>query len=370
MNYRIPSFILLFILFAATVYSQSLKTGFDAREYNDMLVLAELQYFNKDSAIAHYTMQYRSPEIGLKNRWDLWLRDDNIGVISIRGTVNDMSSWLENFYSVMIPAKGSLQINDSTRFDYQLAENPMASVHTGWTIGLAFLGPDIVEKITCLYQEKNVREFIIFGHSQGGALAFLTTSYLHYLQKNGGLLGEFAFKTYCSAAPKPGNLYYAYDYDFITRGSKSFTIVNTDDWVPETPFTVQTIEDLNSINPFANINAVFAKQKMLARWYLKGMYKKMDKGSKKARDRYEKYLGKKLYPILKKSLPQLKEPSYAGNMNYMRAGSPVILMTDSAYHDKFKGTRENIWIHHGLIPYKYLANKIYNGPEQPALPGN
>ncbi len=53
MKYRIPSFILLFILFAATVYSQSLKTGFDAREYNDMLVLAELQYFNKDSAIAH-----------------------------------------------------------------------------------------------------------------------------------------------------------------------------------------------------------------------------------------------------------------------------------------------------------------------------
>jgi hypothetical protein len=284
--------------------------------------------------------------------------------------VQDLSSWLENFYSVMIPAKGSLQVSDSTIFTYRLAENPLASVHTGWTIGLAFLGPDIVEKINRLRQEKNVREFIIFGHSQGGALAFLTTSYLYYLQKSGGLSADFTFKSYCSAAPKPGNLYYAYDYDFITRGSKSFTIVNSDDWVPETPFSVQTPEDLNNINPFANINAVFAKQKMLARWYLKGTYNKMNNSSKKARDRYEKYLGKKLYPMVKKSLPQFKEPAYAGTMNYMRAGIPVILQTDSAYHEKFKGTKENVWIHHGLVPYKYLVGKIYTATEQPVLSGN
>jgi hypothetical protein len=370
MNYRIASLLTLFIFFLFNVNAQSLKPGFNAREYSDMLTLADLQYYNKDSVIEHYTIQYRSPEMGLKNRWDLWVREDNVGVISIRGTVQDLSSWLENFYSVMIPAKGSLQVSDSTIFNYQLAENPLASVHTGWTIGLAFLGPDIVDKIKRLRQEKDVREFIIFGHSQGGALAFLTTSYLYYLQKNGGLPSDLNFKSYCSAAPKPGNLYYAYDYDFITRGSKSFTIVNSDDWVPETPFSVQTPEDLNNINPFANINAVFAKQKMLARWYLKGMYNKMDKGSRKARDRYQKYLGKKLYPMVKKSLPQFKEPAYAGTMNYMRAGIPVILQTDSAYHEKFRGTKENVWIHHGLVPYKYLVGKIYVEAEAPVLTGN
>ncbi len=359
------------ILFLAIQgFSQSLKTGFDSKEYNDLLVLAELQYFNKDTVISHYTLEYRSPEMGLKNKWDLWLRDDHVGIISIRGTVQDLSSWLANFYSVMVPAKGSIQVNDSSIFNYQFAENPLAAVHAGWTIGMAHLGPDIVQKISQLYSEKQVRDFIIFGHSQGGALAFLATSHLYYLQKKGDLPKDFSFKSYCSAAPKPGNLYYAYDYDFITRGSRAFTIVNSDDWVPETPFSVQTLEDLNHINPFINVNAVFAKQKMLARWYLKSMYNKMDNGSKKARNRYEKYLGKKLYPMVKKSLPQLKEPEYAGTMNYMRSGIPVILQTDSSYHKKFNGTKENVWIHHGLIPYKYLVSKIYTDSGEPELSGN
>ncbi len=361
--------ILLILFFCAESRAQSLKPGFDAVEYNDLLNLADVQYFNKDTVLPRYNLLYRSPEMGLKNRWDLWLRDDNVAVISIRGTVQDVASWLENFYSAMIPAKGSLQINDSTRFPYQLAENPLAAVHTGWTIGLAFLGPDIVEKINSLNREKQITEFIIFGHSQGGALSFLTTSYLYYLQKKGDLPSNYSFKSYCSAAPKPGNLYYAYDYDFITRGSKAFTIVNTDDWVPETVFTVQTIKDLNPVNPFTNIDAIFGKQKMLVRWYLKGAYNKMDKGSRKARDRYKKYLGQKLYPLIKKSLPQFKEPAYAATMNYMRAGVPVILQTDSAYHEKFKGTKENIWIHHGLVPYIYLVNKLFD-PKQPTLMGN
>ncbi len=366
---RTASFCIFLLFFSFQVSAQSLQPGFNAREYNDLLLLAELQYLNKDSSVPHYEIQYRSPEMGLKNRWDLWLRDDNVGIISIRGTVGDISSWLENFYSVMVPATGRLQINDSTSFDYRLAENPQAAVHTGWTIGLAYLGPDISEKITTLGKEKNVSEFIIFGHSQGGALAFLTTSYLHYLQKNGSLPSNYSFKSYCSAAPKPGNLYYAYDFDYITRGSKAFTIVNSDDWVPETPFSVQTLEDLNAVSPFSNIDAVFARQKMLARWYLKGMYNKMDKGSKKARNRFEKYLGKKLYPMIKKSLPQFKEPVYAGTMNYMRAGTPIVLLTDSVYKEKFKGAKDKIWIHHGLAPYKYLANEIYPVDPEPRIPG-
>jgi len=350
---------LLLLLCSFESSAQSLKPGFDPNEYTDLLKLAELQYFNKDSSIPYYNIQYRSPEMGLKNKWDLWLRDDSVAVISIRGTVQDAASWLENFYSVMVAAKGSIQVSDSTIFNYQLAENTKATVHAGWTIGLAFLGPDIVEKIKQINAEKQITEFIIFGHSQGGALATLTTSYLYYLQKKGELPAGLSFKSYCSASPKTGNLYFAYDFDYITRGMKAFTIVNTDDWVPETPFSVQTLQDLNSINPFNNITTIFAKQKMLIRWYLKGAYNKMDKGSRKARDRYEKYLGKKLYPLIKKSLPQLKEPVYAGTMNYARAGVPIVLQTDSAYHERFVGTKENIWINHGLSPYTWLVKNIY-----------
>lgn len=358
--------LILYLFLCAESSAQSLKPGFNASEYYDLLTLADVQYTNKDTVIPHYQLLYRSPEMGLKNSWDFWLRDDNVGVISIRGTVQDPASWLENFYSVMIPAKGTLQIDDSTSFPYQLAENPRAAVHTGWTIGLAFLGPDIIKKINQLFGEKQTTEYIIFGHSQGGALSILTTSYLYYLQKGGGLPASFSFKSYCSAAPKTGNLYYAYDYDFITRGTKAFTIVNTDDWVPETSFTVQTIEDLNPVNPFINIDDLFGKQKMLVRWYLKGAYNKMDKGSRKARDRYRKYLGNKLYPFVQKILPQFKQPEYAETMNYMRAGVPVILQTDSVYHQKFTGKKENIWIHHFLEPYKYLVNKHYD-PKQPSM---
>lgn len=359
MNRKIFLLLCLFAVAGTHGFSQLLKPGFDAKEYCELLSLAEAQYLNKDTNIPHYELTYRSPEMGLKNRWDLWVKDNQVGIISIRGTVRNMSSWLANFYSVMVPATGTLQVNDSTKFHYKFAENPKAAVHAGWTIGVAYLGPDIVQKIKQLRTEKNIREFIVFGHSQGGALSFLTTSYLYYLQKNGQLPSDLSFKSYCSAAPKPGNMYYAYDYDFITRGSKSFTVVNSEDWVPETPFSIQTEEDLNSINPFINIDAFFARQKILARWYLKRMYNNMDKSSKKARNRYEKYLGKKIYPLVKKSLPQLREPAYAGTMNYMRAGTPIVLLADSLYHEQFNGTKESVWIHHGLNSYKYLASKIY-----------
>ena len=55
MNYRIASLLTFFIFLVSSVNAQSLKPGFDAREYSDMLTLADLQYFNKDSAIEHYT---------------------------------------------------------------------------------------------------------------------------------------------------------------------------------------------------------------------------------------------------------------------------------------------------------------------------
>jgi Lipase (class 3) len=349
----------LALISSLSCFSQSLKPGFDAREYLDLLTLTQTQQITKDTSISHYELLYSSPEMGLKNRWYCWLRDDHVGIVSIRGTVSELPSWLENFYAAMIPAKGSIQVNDSTTFHYKLAENPDAAVHTGWTIGLAFLGPDIVEKIKKLHSEKNINQFLIFGHSQGGALAFLTTSYLYYLQKNGELPAEISFKTYCSAAPKPGNLYYAYDFDFITRGSRAFTIVNADDWVPETPFSAQTLKDFNSPNPFENVHSVLGKQKMLARWYLKGVYNKMDNASMKSKKRFEKTLGKKLYPMVKKTLPQLKEPIYAGTMNYMRAGIPIVLQTDSSYHELFKGTKENIFLHHRIINYKYLVQNCY-----------
>ena len=357
--------ILFFLFFSAAVSAQSkLQPGFNGREYAELL---SLSYFSHSvypipvNGIVNdpYHLEYRSPEAGLMNQWAFYLRNDNVGVIDIRGTVNKTVSWMENFYAAMIPATGSLQLNDSTTFNYQLAADPKAMVHTGWTIGLAFLAPDIEKKINDYYQQKHVKEFFLFGHSQGGAITFLLRSYLEYEKQKGHLPADIVFKSYCSAAPKPGNTYYAYDYDFITRNGWGFTIVNAADWVPETPFSIQTENDFNPTNPFTHLNDIIKNQKWTVRVAIKKIYKKLDKPTAKAQKKFQKCLGTTIYKQVRKTLPQFKEPVYSNGNNYMRAGVPVILMPDEEYKQKFPESNSNYFIHHGFAPYYMLVKKYY-----------
>ncbi len=69
----------------------------------------------------------------------------------------------------MVPAQGELKLSNDFTFKYHLAENPRAAVHVGWLIGVAYLAKDILPKIDSCYK-KGIKEFIIMGHSQGGAL--------------------------------------------------------------------------------------------------------------------------------------------------------------------------------------------------------
>ncbi len=358
--------ILLTLLVVKTAAPQSkLQPGFDAKEYADLLSLTFHGTSIPDSADRlktkdPYHREYRSAEVGLLNRWTLYLRDDNVAVIDLRGTVNQTASWMANFYAAMIPATGTIQVNDSTAFNYQFAADTKAMVHVGWTISMAHLAPDIEQKINSYYSNKNVREFLIMGHSQGGALSFLLRSYLEYEKQKGKIPSNIIFKTYCSAAPKTGNMYYAYDFDFITRGGWAFTVVNTADWVPETPFSVQTINDFNPTNPFINIKDVLKRQKLMIRFAGGLIYNKLEKKPRKAQKKFEKYLGNVIYKrAIKKIIPQLKEPGYANGNNYMRAGTPVILMADEEYCQKFPESNEKFFIHHSFAPYNYLLKKWY-----------
>lgn len=359
-------FMMLLWLFPRQALAQELKAGFDKQEYMDMLRIISSQADTLKPGPdcldppEGYSRIYRSPELGLKNRWDLWLRKDARAiVISIRGTINDGASWLENFYSVMLPAQGSIQLNDSTLFDYHFADNQRATVHAGWTIGIASMAPGIVEKIKEQYQN-NVRDIYVVGHSQGGALAFLLNSMLRYKIKHRELPSDLRIKSYCSAAPKPGNLYYAYDFDFINRGDWAFTVVNATDWVPETPFSLQALDDFNHLNPFTNAYAAINKQKsFFVRLYLKHAYKKLDKSAKKSRKNFKKYLGSDLFKQIQKTLPEMEEPAYAESMNYMRAGTPIVLQPDEAYYKLYPDTGHNVFVHHALKPYAYLVEKQY-----------
>lgn len=342
--------------------AQQLKAGFDKEEYLTVLKLVAHQLDtpwkkNMMPMPAHYKLAYRSPTVGMDNRWDLFLRDDQkIAIISVRGTTAKSLSWLENFYSGMIPASGSLQLSDSLHFDYHFSDDPKAAVHIGWTIGLGFLAPGIVKEIKLQY-ERGVRNFIISGHSQGGAITYLLTSYLYNLRSEGILPKDINFKTYCSAAPKPGNLYYAYSFEQITAGGYGFNVVNPADWVPQTPISVQTLAGQPSVSPFNTAKKNIRKMKFPKNLALGFAYNQLNGGTKKAARRFEKYLGHYAGKQVKKALPGYRQPRFFHGADYVRAGSAITLSPDSIYYSQFPDTSSNVFIHHLLDPYLYLINK-------------
>jgi hypothetical protein len=357
----------LLLLPSLNISAQTLRPGFDPTEYDDGLTMAFNQ--SDESARRHaippvtgYTRVYRSPVVGLANRWDLWLsQDGKVAAISIRGTVANTASWLANFYSAMSPATGRLQINDSTVFAYQLATSKEAAVHTGWLISLAHLAPSILDQIKARYA-KGVKDYLLVGHSQGGAITYLLRSYLQYQIQQGALPKDITLKTYCSAAPKPGNTAYVYDFDFITRGGWAYTVVNAADWVPESPISIQQLTDMNQLNPFSDVNSMLGRQSFFVRVYAKNMFNKLRKSTAKSQKRYEKYLGDKVYKMVRKTLPQLKEPTYAHSMNYMRAGTPIVLIPDETYTREFAAdadNKDNVWYHHSYHAYATLLKKWY-----------
>lgn len=350
------------ILYCLQAAAQQLQPGFNPKEYEQLLRISAYQ---ADTPWTHIMVPrpqnceliYRSPVVGMMNRWDLWLWDGQTAVISIRGTVGKAESWLENFYAGMIPARGDLRLNDSTVFHYRLAADSNAYVHAGWTLGLASMAPDIVSKIKELHS-RGIRSFVIMGHSQGGAISFLLRSYLQYLD-DPGFPEDIVIKTYCSAAPKPGNLNYAYDFDFITRDGWAFRVVNTHDWVPETPFSVQSTSDFTAVNPFTDVKKRTRKQALLARLVINHLYGRLDGSTRRASRRMQRVLGKLAYKRVRKVVPGYAMPGFVNSHNYTPAGTPVILAPAPGYDEKFPFDGKDIFVHHKFRPYVYLLKQHY-----------
>ena len=165
-------------------------------------------------------------------------------------------------------------------------------------------------------------------------------------------------KTYGSAAPKPGNLYFAYDYEALTFGGWAFNVVNAADWVPETPISIQTVNDFNTTNPFINAGDAIKKQKTATRIVLKHVYKKLSKPALKAQKNYEKYLGKMTEKLIKENIPDFISPDYYKSNNYVRTGNMIVLMPDEEYYQKYPDSETNIFIHHYHQPYLDLLEKL------------
>ncbi len=342
-------------------YAQTskLKPGFDKVEFLELLKVSSRQgdsLYNPDlPAPEKFQKIYRSPEMGLDNRWDLWVSEDKVACISIRGTTSKQVSWLDNFYAAMVPATGSLKLSNDFMFDYHLSDDHRATVHTGWLIATAFLSRDILPKIDSLYQS-GYKDFYIMGHSQGGAISYLLTALLLKKQKTGGVTSEIRFKTYCSAAPKPGNLYFAYDFENMVKEGWALTVTNAADWVPQAPFSIQTVGDFVELSPFANVKAEIRKQPFLKRIVMSKVYNSLDKPTAKANKKFQKYLGEKLEVFIRKVLPEFASPEYVNSNNYVRTGKQIVLYPNEEYFELFPQEKSNIWINHAFEPYLFLTS--------------
>ena len=354
---------LLSILLCHTVSAQSLRSGFDKAEFMEVIRInaqfsASAEKAKWIPSPTHSVLLYRSPEMGLANQWQLWLKDQRVAVINTRGTTGEGISWLANLYAAQIPAKGSLQIDTNFTFDYDLAAHSNAAVHVGYVFSSAFLVRDMLPKIDSCYRA-GIRDFIISGHSQGGGLSYILTAYFRGLQRTGKLPADIIIKTYACASPKPGNLYFPYDYEHAAKGGWAFNVTSTEDWVPQTPFTVQTLEDVPEVSPLPLLQNGIKKQPFFKRILLKMVYKKATRPAQKTVDIYQKYLGNFIAKNIRKTYPHFVEPTYAKGNDYVRAGEQIILYPDSAYHEKFMVPKDNknMMFHHALPPYYYLMER-------------
>lgn len=363
-------YIILFFSFFlhSAAFSQTLQPGFSKAEYLETIMANTRVHNDRDKwdtitkipASRQYDFAYRSPVIGFENMWDLWIaKNKSTAIVSIRGSVMTQASFLANLYAAMVPANGTLELEKNKSFHYELADQPGAAVHIGWLIATAYLAPDIERKIDSCYQ-KGIKQFILTGHSQGGGIVFLLNAYLKHKQLKGTLPQDIVFKTYASAGPKPGNLVFAYDYERINKGGWAFNVVNTADWVPDVPFSIQTVNDFTAVNPFRNAKKAIKKMKFPNNLIVKHMYNKLDRPTKRAQKNFEKYLGRMTSKIVKKTLPDFQNPAYFKSNYYVRTGDIIVLTPDEGYNRQFNNTpgNTNIWEHHIFGPYLYLTNQL------------
>jgi hypothetical protein len=218
-------------------------------------------------------------------------------------------------------------------------------------------GKPILWHIMQRYAHYGHKDFYIVGHSQGGAIAFLLNAYLFGLKRDHKIPENIHFKTYCSAAPKPGNLYFSYDIEYQNREGWLFNVVNTYDWVPETPFSLQTIKDFNEINPFRDVKEDMKEKPFFKRMVFRHVFNKLTKPSFKTQKEYTKYMGKVMSKYIEKELPGLVPPEFTGSSYYTRTGTSIVLSPDPEYFKEFSDKKDN-FIHHHIQSYLYLAERL------------
>lgn len=343
---------------ASTLHAQTiLQPGFNADEYLEMSVLNNIISGFPTPQLptnTKYQLIHKSSPSKLDNVWAYFRKKDQpLGVIVIRGTSGNNNSWMENFYAAMIPAQGKLEFNNGTSFSYQLADRADATVHVGWTLGFSYM-VDSLKALMDQEIQKGIKDFIVTGHSQGGAIAYYLST---WLKRN---YPSLQIKVYCSAAPKPGNTGFAYDFNFLFRDGWAYNVVNEWDWVPEMPFSLQTMRDFNATNPFNNLKMVIKKQRIPIKWVLKKYYNDLSKTSEKAQKKFQKRLGTTIGGFIQKFDPTVQLPPFSSTHQYTIAGTPIILKVTEEYRNKYpQRSEQKIFLHHSIVNYVELIQHWY-----------
>ncbi len=228
---------LFFILLSQLAFGQFAYSD-SKKEAKEMMALATTFTFqhlygtDKDIVPKGYKKQFESNVVGMDNKFQVFQKG-NKGYITFRGSTDKGMSWVENFYSAMVPAKGTIQLKDKD-YPYHFADKEGAAVHAGFALAIIFLSEQMIPEIQAL-NDKGVYDIVISGHSQGGALATLTRCYLENSPTE-TLSEKNTYKTYAFGNPMCGNQEFAEEYKekYADTGT-AFSIINPEDPIPYMP---------------------------------------------------------------------------------------------------------------------------------------
>lgn len=255
------------LLFSSIAVHAQLEEYLDKQEAVEMIRLCNSYTFidlygdDREVLPKNYKKEYSSGIFGMDNKYQIYTKGKSTLVVNLRGSTDKKESWLENFYSSMIPAKGTMSV-EGEPFKYNFSDVEGAAVHAGYALGIGFLRKDLLFHLKFM-MKAGYNNLVITGHSQGGALANLLATCLTKLPAD-----EFtqpkSLKVYAFAAPMVGNKTFVMDYNRrFCADKKSFNLVNPKDPIPRLPMTYNDTNLVSSTITNLLTGGSVNKQKLL-----------------------------------------------------------------------------------------------------------
>ena len=293
--------------------------------------------------------------------WSWWQDREGRIWLCFPGSAPSSGSWLMNIYAGMIPAKGSIMV-EGRAFAYQLSTQPDARIHAGWSAGLFQFLLSESEFMDSLYQAGR-RTWVVSGHSQGGAIAFLMAAYLHQLQDQGHQFQELEWKVYTSGAPKPGNFWFSRDALAHIPQDRLFAMAINADWVPLMPVGLQQLTSFPQNSPVYQWKTLARqmpkwKQRLGLRYVVRNMTKPLNRTSR----RYYHWLAETPQRKLMEKWNGLTLPDPIADFDYHSFGTQVVLMPDDAFFSQFPMKDNNWFAYHSLKAYSWFFKPAIHHP--------